>query len=226
MHRQQLDGGHAESFQVVDHRRVGQPAVGASPRFGYRRMQLRETLDVRFIDHGVRPRGVGPTVVAPVEHRRRHDRPRHEPGAVDADREQLRSPAKLTTDSPGVRVHQQLRVVHGGRSAHPESVACPRPHVGHVGPPYVIGALQWHAALDIVIVKQHQIDGIRRLGVNGEGRPGALPVGTECGRCHAQRNLEPQSTGWELARATNRGRADAISSPRTRSTIGPHHRPP
>ena len=56
MHRQQLDGGHPQVDQVLDHGRVGQAGVRAAQVLGHRRVQPGEALDVQLVDHALRQR--------------------------------------------------------------------------------------------------------------------------------------------------------------------------
>ena len=65
--RHQLDGGDAELVQMLEHGRVGQRRVGAALLLGDLRVQLREALDVQFIDQRIAPRRRRRPVVAPVE---------------------------------------------------------------------------------------------------------------------------------------------------------------
>ena len=67
MHRQQLDRGDAERFQVVDRDRMRQASVGAAQLFGNVRMLLREALDVHLVDDRLVQRNLQQFVALPVE---------------------------------------------------------------------------------------------------------------------------------------------------------------
>ena len=59
VHREQLDGGHAEVGEVRDRGRMGQPGVGAAQFLRDVGMGGGETLDVHLVDHGVGERVPG-----------------------------------------------------------------------------------------------------------------------------------------------------------------------
>jgi hypothetical protein len=50
MDRQQLDRGHPEPSQVIDHRGFRQPRVRAAKPLRHVGMQLGESLDVQLVD--------------------------------------------------------------------------------------------------------------------------------------------------------------------------------
>ncbi len=84
MHRQQLDGGHAEALQVVDDRCAAERRVGAAQRLGHGRVLHGEAAHVQLVDHHVLPWHLGPAVVAPGEGGLEHPALGHEGGAVAA----------------------------------------------------------------------------------------------------------------------------------------------
>src|SRR5262249_53001543 len=60
---------HAQVMEMPDGCRRGKPGVSASQLFRYIWMQACEAFDMSFIDHGLVPRSLGQTVVAPGESR-------------------------------------------------------------------------------------------------------------------------------------------------------------
>ena len=126
VHRQQLDRGDPEVDEVLDHRRVGQPGVGAAQVLGDRRMQPGEALDVQLVEHrlghrrGRRRIGVGGGLS------RDDDAQRHGGegvggvghvvglGGVVQDRTGV---VDAAGDRAGVRVEQQLGRVEPGAAA-------------------------------------------------------------------------------------------------------------
>ena len=83
VHRHQLDRGHPEPGQVVDHRRVRETGVRPALVLRYVGMQLGEPLDVGLVDQRLGVRRVGPAVALPVEERVDDDAEHHvRPGVV------------------------------------------------------------------------------------------------------------------------------------------------
>ena len=164
VHRQQLDGGHAQPGQVLDGRRVRQARVGAAQVVRDAGVQPGQPAHVRLVDHGLRPRHGRRAVVAPVEAVVQQHAAGHErrgvvrvadvgvPGQVVADHvpEHLGPPGHLAGDAPGVRVEQQLvRVVAQAARRLPgpvraKAVRRPRGEPGHepeVHPVHPLGQL-------------------------------------------------------------------------------------
>ena len=67
VHRQQLDGGHAERLEVLERRLRREPGIRAANVLAHIRMTLRESLDVHLVDRDLVPRMLGRPVVLPVE---------------------------------------------------------------------------------------------------------------------------------------------------------------
>ena len=189
--RQQLDGGHPQSEEVVDHGRVPEARVGAPQLGRHVGVAHGQAPDVGLVHQRLVPRGPRVAVVAPVEVRVGHHHPGHVRGAVEGRRravgvvgvgpEHRRVPVHLTLDGLGVGVDQQLvRVAavplgRGPRPVHPVAVALPGLHPGHVAVVHEAGHLgQLDAALDAVVVEQAQLDGVGHLGEDRE--VGARPV--------------------------------------------------
>ncbi len=116
----QLDRGDAQALQMRDHRRGRQAGIGSAKLRPDRGMQLREALDVQFVDDRVLPRRLRPDIVAPGErgvdhaalgHRRcavaRIERQVFAP-AADAISVVRVGPAQRPGHQAGVRVEQQL----------------------------------------------------------------------------------------------------------------------
>ena len=82
VHRQQLDRGDAQLLEVGDHRRRGEPGVGAAQLRRQVRVAGGEPLDVQLVDDRVVEGDVGAAVVAPVESAVDDDPLGHAPGVV------------------------------------------------------------------------------------------------------------------------------------------------
>ena len=120
MHRQQLDGRHAQVGQVLDGRLGGQPGVAAAQLLGHLRVVLGEALDVQLVDDRLVPGGPRRPVVAPGEGRIDDRRQRGIRGTVavvegevglrvvELVAEQLVGPAHVAADQLGVRVEHDL----------------------------------------------------------------------------------------------------------------------
>ena len=99
VHRHELDRGHAQRLQMIDDRGHREREVFAAPFRRHVRMQLREALDVQFVDEGVAPGHRGLFVVFPVELAVDHAASRHGRRAVDEARPQC--PRRLPGRNPG-----------------------------------------------------------------------------------------------------------------------------
>ena len=162
--RHQLDRGDAEPRQVLDHLRRAEPLEGAADRRMQVRVAPRHALDVRLVDHRLRP-GPQPEPVRPPGMRGVDDPAlRHRPRAVAPVERQVGVaaadpvaverivPAQLARERPGVGVEQELvriepvprlRLVGPVRA---EPVELPGPQVGEVAVPDLVGELrQWDA---------------------------------------------------------------------------------
>ena len=85
VHWQQFDGGDAEPFEMLDHRRRRQRAIGAAQVRRDVLAHLRQPLDVGFVDDGVGPWDERARFVpSPVEGLIHHHGFRHAPGIVAA----------------------------------------------------------------------------------------------------------------------------------------------
>ena len=65
-HRQQLQRGDPQMLQVSNHHRMRERLIGAADLFGDRRVQIRQPLDVRLVNHGFAPRGARRFITFPV----------------------------------------------------------------------------------------------------------------------------------------------------------------
>src|SRR6185436_8749850 len=82
VYRHQLDGGHAQLLEVVDHHRVGQAGVAAADVLGDAGVTHRHSLDVRLVDDGLVVGDPQRAVAVPVEERVDHDRGHRERARV------------------------------------------------------------------------------------------------------------------------------------------------
>jgi hypothetical protein len=108
VYRQQLDRGHPQRDQVIEHCRVPQAGERPAGFRGHVRMQLGEALDVQLIEDRVGQCAVRAAIVAPVERRPVHDGARDVRGRVRAGREHVRVPRDVAGDRARVRVQQEL----------------------------------------------------------------------------------------------------------------------
>ena len=120
VHRHQLDGGHAELFQVLDRRLRRQRFVGPAQMRGDRRMAHREAAHVHLVDDRVVPRRARRPIVAPRERGIDDGRERRERrvvagverqvgvGVSDLVAEHLVAPANRTRHRLRVWIHDNL----------------------------------------------------------------------------------------------------------------------
>ncbi len=112
VHRLQLDGGHLQRLEVVDHLGHGEAGVGAPQLGRHGRVARGEALHVHLVDGRHVPGRLGVPVVAPVEERADHDVLRHGGRAVRAAgsrlvalvAEERPAPADHAVDRLAVRV--------------------------------------------------------------------------------------------------------------------------
>ena len=127
--RQQLDRGHPEAGQVLDHRRARQPRVRSPQLRRHVTAGLGEPLDVQLVDDRVAVGCAGPPVRAPRERRVGHQRPRHRRRGIE-----VAPPVRVTgrVAEQALPPHQPARRSpwHTGRAAaSPGCSAAPAP--GH-----------------------------------------------------------------------------------------------
>jgi len=195
VHRQQLDGGHPQPLEVVDHRRAAQCRVGAAQRGRHVGVGHGEAAHVHLTDHHVLPRDHGAAVVTPGEGRFEHAALGHERRAVAAverkvlalaaDRVAVErvAPAQLAHQVLRIGVEHQLVGVEAVAllrlvgAVHPVAVGLAGARLGQVAVPHAIGAVAQRNALQLLaaaIVEKAQLD---LLGVlREESEVDALPV--------------------------------------------------
>jgi hypothetical protein len=115
---QQLQGGHAEALEVVDHRARAHGGEAAPLVGGHVRVAHGEPAQVGLVDDRVRPGHRRAAVVAPREGVVDHHRPGHvragvavvgmQVVAADPVAEHRVVPVDHPLDGPGVRVEQEL----------------------------------------------------------------------------------------------------------------------
>jgi hypothetical protein len=197
LHREELDRGHAEGLQVIQHLLDAQSREPALRLRRHVRMAARVAGDVHLVDEAVVGRVVRPAVVAPVEVRVDHLALGHHRGAVapverqvlllvaDGVAEMRVAPlvAEAARDAVGVGVDQQLVGVEAVPAlglvgaVHAVAVELPRAHAGKVAVPHEVGALAQRHAADLplaVLVEEAQL---HLFGMAREDREiRALPV--------------------------------------------------
>ena len=195
--RQQLDRRDAEVDQVVDDRRPAQRADLAAHLLRDLGMAHRIAARVHLVDHGLVPGPRLRALAAPGEGRVDDHALRHVAGAVapverevavgmaDPVAEQRVMPLERPRQGLGVGIDQQLvrveavavpRIV---RSVDAIAVELPRPHVGQVAVPDLMGHLAQGHAMQLApaaVVEQAQLD-LLRNGRRREAKlvPGAVP---------------------------------------------------
>ena len=180
--RQQLDGRHAETGQVLDHRVVREAGERAAQRLRHRGVPLRETTHVRLVEDHLLPWHARPGGLAPREVRVDHDALRHERRAVPIVESQVRvvltallhriaeqfgRPGQRTHVSLRVRIEQQLRRVEAmplfrfERAVHAVPVDGADFQPLHVDVPDLVGVFGQGDAADLVRavgIEQAQFD--------------------------------------------------------------------
>ncbi len=81
-HRQQLQRGNPQMAQVIHHNRMAKGSVSPAQRFRNFRMSLRQSSNVRLVNHRIAPGRARGDVAFPVEVFRHHQRFRRHGGAV------------------------------------------------------------------------------------------------------------------------------------------------
>src|SRR6266536_2481636 len=165
---------------VIDHRRMGQAAVGAPLLRRHARMAQRQTAHVRLIYDCLVVGDAWRPVIAPVEERVRHNVLRHVRPAVfpvqprrmgEVVGEQGFVPAHLTLYRLGVRVKQQLGGVTAMPAArlvgsvHAVAVAGAWSHAGEeTMPDETVDLGEFDARLRVLGVEQTQLDPLSGFG--------------------------------------------------------------
>ena len=164
MNGQQLQRGHPEPLEVLDHRRMREACIRAVQRGRHSRVALGESLHVTFVDHGAIHGGERLRDASPVEAPIHHDRP---PVLVPVTGGQ----------APGVRFDEQRATVEGG----PRRAWAVRAHGISRTRPQQIAAHAPHAVADrfqrdvrdapveIGVIEDHEVDPTRVLGPHAEG---------------------------------------------------------
>ena len=201
VHRHELHRGDPDPLQVRDHRRVGEPGVGAALRRRDLRVAQGQPAHVRLVDDGLVVRGLRGPVVAPVEERvddhvlrhvRRAVRGVPLPGVGELVVEQRLVPADVALDRLAVRVEQQLGAVAAQpargvvRPVHPVAVPLPGRDTGQVAVPdeavdlgQLDPGLAERAAIVVGLVEQAELYAFSDLGEKGEVRAPSVPCRTK-----------------------------------------------
>ena len=194
----QFDGGYSQRLQVSDDLRPGEAGESSPQPFRNIGVQLGKTLDVTFIDDGLRPGRQ-----RPAPDRRRpaiagHHRLGHvlrivarvggeiEIGMAELITEVGRIPAELSRQRPGVRVEQEFRRIEtvAGmgrvRAVHAIAVAGPRLQTGDVTVPDAVGLFRQENPVDRfrpAFVVQAEFHRLGMSRVQGESRALAVETG-------------------------------------------------
>lgn len=193
VHRQQLDRRHAQPYEMPDRRGMRQSRVGAPQLLRDPRMAPGEAAHMEFVDHGVRPRRLGPEVVRPLvaggvvvdDDPLRYVRGRV-PLVAHGVRDLLLRPVayvpvhlgrqcEVPVHGARVRIEEQLRgVPAGARPGVPapvDAVAVPLTgaHPGQEAVPDLMGQLgQFAAGLVALPVEEAQLHGLGAARPEGE----------------------------------------------------------
>jgi len=188
VHGQELDGGDAETAQVIEHRRRREPGIGAAKLRRHIGVKLGEALDVQLVDHRILPRRARWCVVVPGESGIDDPALRHSRRAVarverkilalvpDAVAEVRIAPPHLADDLARVRVEQQLVRVEAVallgciRTVHSVAVQHAGPRLRQVAVPHEVGALGHVDALDFAPTLRVEDAELHALGVLGVER--------------------------------------------------------
>lgn len=192
VHREQLQGRHAEPAQVLGDGGVREPCVGAAQVLGDLWVPPGEPGHVRLVEDGARPRNPGRGVVGPVEAVVDDDAERDVAGAVAgvAQRGVATSGRALgvarvpvddrvvvepAVDGPRVRVEEQLGAVVPvtgtgiPRAVGAVAVPCTGPDAVDVPPPHAVGV---RAQRDLPVcagrLDQHEVHRRRVAGEDAE----------------------------------------------------------
>ena len=103
VHRHQLDGGHAQREQVLEHGVHAETEVRSTQRLRHPGMELREPPQMALVDHRATPRRARRPVVAPAEGGFDDDALRHGSGAVAGAGRRVRSRDRRRRDPGGGR---------------------------------------------------------------------------------------------------------------------------
>jgi hypothetical protein len=82
VHRQEFNRGHAETADMIEHLRLGQPAIGTAQALGYRGMQLGVAAHMQLVDDGPLPGRARCPIFSPGEGGVDHAAAWHERRAV------------------------------------------------------------------------------------------------------------------------------------------------
>jgi hypothetical protein len=200
MHRHELDRGHAQIAEMVEHGIRRKPEKGAALALRNLTVSHGHAFDVALVDDGSTPRNTRGPVVGPIE-RRVHDHTfrQHARAVARVHRraltvghgvgEQLLAPSHRTADRARVGIEQQLgriEPVSLGRSkgaVDAEAVTLTGPDLRHIGMPHVLALLGERHTLALGIVggipKQTQLHGSGVLGERGKVGPFPVPRGAE-----------------------------------------------
>ena len=216
VHRQQLDRGHVERLEIVDHRIATEAEIGPAQILGYVRILDRHPLHVGLVDDGTIPRRLRMAVVVPGERVVDDDAFGHSSGAIGVVDLEIVSrmahlvgkerviPLDLARDRLGVGIDEQLgriepvTVLGIVRAMDPEAVELARSHVGEKAVPDLVGPFpkQNLVLLDRIVrpLEQTELDGGRVLGEDGEVDALSVPGGAEgVGKAGPDAHLEAGS---------------------------------
>ena len=123
VHWHQLDSGHSQSLQVVDHRGGGEAGVGSAQVGSHLRMPHGEPADVNLVNNAFMPGSSGRSVFTPGEGGIHHATLGHaqraiaavegevSTGVTDAISKMGVAPVKCAVNLLGIRIEQQLVMV-------------------------------------------------------------------------------------------------------------------
>ena len=192
MDRQQLDRGHPEPGQVIDHRGFCQPRVRAAEPLRHVGVQLGESLDVQLVDDRILDRCAGWAIVAPIELPATYDRPGHVRSRVRRIIALKRGiPAHRAGDGACVRVEKKLRGVAPGSgvgipcAVHAKAVARSMPDAVDVRSPHVsLVGFEGSPGFSALVVEEAQLDRLGDATEHGEAGPIAVGPSPEGNRGH------------------------------------------
>ena len=218
MHRQQFDGGDAESPEVRQHGRRGQPGVGAALCLRDAGMAPGGALDVDFVEHRVAPGCGRRCIVAPVEwlvYDAGFDLlfRRDEPVGVETARQITR----IGVDKQSLRIEP---VAVGVRPVGAEGIAQAGFGARKVAMPDLVGAARQGQGGGVSFFEDAQLDAFRMRGKDGEVDAFAIPVRPERpGPAFLQTGVRDQASHSRKTVASG-GRVSAIDHSRPCAGVG------
>ena len=212
MHRHQLDGRHAQLFQVSDRRRRRQPRISAAQLSGHQGIQLREPFDVQLVDNRLVPGRARRTIVSPRKSRVGGHRQRRKGRVVSLVERKILAlvtepvtkhrivPTHIATNRFGIRIEHDLMRIEAMaplglvRSMHAISIELARFDVGQIAMPDHVGMLWQQEPVSFLL-------GLRRIEQTKLDLRGVLRKNCEVDTCPIPRRPQRIGVPWPNSHA-------------------------